>query len=134
MGKAVEILSNFEVRNLGPGLHRDGGGLVLVVDAGGSRNWGFVYREPYTKDKFGNGKRTKLGLGGYAKPVLPQKGISTWTPAPMLHHTTTPWSPERMRRLIFSLIRSSTKAANRLKPINFGISSSQSGWSLASYP
>jgi hypothetical protein len=65
MGKAVEILSNLKVRNLGPGLHRDGGGLVLVVDAGGSRNWGFVYREPYTKDKFGNGKRTKLGLGGY---------------------------------------------------------------------
>ena len=63
MGKAVEILSNLKVRNLGPGLHRDGGGLVLVVDAGGSRNWGFVYREPYTKDKFGNGKRTKLGLG-----------------------------------------------------------------------
>ena len=59
MGKTVEILSNLKVRNLGPGLHRDGGGLVLVVDAGGSRNWGFVYREPYTKDKFGNGKRTK---------------------------------------------------------------------------
>jgi hypothetical protein len=53
MGKAVEILSNFQVRNLGPGLHRDGGGLVLVVDTGGSRNWGFVYREPYTKDLTG---------------------------------------------------------------------------------
>ena len=72
MGKAVEILSNLKVRNLGPGLHRDGGGLVLVVDAGGSRNWGFVYREPYTKDKFGNGKRTKLGLGGYPTVSLQQ--------------------------------------------------------------
>jgi hypothetical protein len=32
MGKAVEILSNLKVRNLGFGLHRDGGGLVLVVE------------------------------------------------------------------------------------------------------
>ena len=68
----MEILSNLKVRNLGPGLHRDGGGLVLVVDAGGSRNWGFVYREPHTKDKFGNGKRTKLGLGGYPTVSLQQ--------------------------------------------------------------
>jgi hypothetical protein len=37
---------------------------------------------------------------------------STWTPAAMLHHTSIPWSPERMRRLIFSLICSSAKAAN----------------------
>jgi hypothetical protein len=35
-----------------------------------------------------------------------------WTPAAMLHHTSIPWSPERMRRLIFSLICSSAKAAN----------------------
>jgi hypothetical protein len=50
---------------------------------------------------------------------------STWTPAPMLHHTIIPWSPERMRRLIFSLICSSSKAANVPKPTSVGIASSQ---------
>ena len=44
---------------------------------------------------------------------------------PMLHHTIIPWSPERMRRLIFSLIRSSSNAANRPKPTSVGITSSQ---------
>src|SRR5215472_8084813 len=43
----------------------------------------------------------------------------------MLHHTIIPWSPERMRRLIFSLIRSSGKAANVPKPASVGITSSQ---------
>src|SRR6516164_2814106 len=43
----------------------------------------------------------------------------------MLHHTIIPWSPERMRRLIFSLICSSSKAANLLKPTSFGMTSSQ---------
>jgi hypothetical protein len=41
------------------------------------------------------------------------------------HHTTIPWSPERMRRLIFSSICSSSKASNRLKPTSLGINSSQ---------
>src|SRR5262245_29456943 len=43
----------------------------------------------------------------------------------MLHQTIIPWSPERMRRLIFSAICSSGNSANRLKPISFGIISSQ---------
>jgi hypothetical protein len=47
------------------------------------------------------------------------------TPAPMLHHTIIPWSPERMRRLIFSLICSSSKTANVPKPTSVGINSSQ---------
>src|SRR5262245_25911872 len=29
----------------------------------------------------------------------------------MLHHTSIPWSPDRMRRLIFWVVRSSGKAA-----------------------
>jgi len=43
----------------------------------------------------------------------------------MLHHTIIPWSPESMRRLIFSLISSSGKAANALKPDSLGMISSQ---------
>src|SRR5215831_2598406 len=43
----------------------------------------------------------------------------------MLHYTSIPWSPERMRRLIFSLICSSGNAANVLKPTSVGITSSQ---------
>src|ERR1700730_13016507 len=43
----------------------------------------------------------------------------------MLHHTTIPWPPERMRRLIFSLSCSSGKAANVPKPVSFVIASSQ---------
>src|SRR6266511_297625 len=43
----------------------------------------------------------------------------------MLHHTIIPWSPERMRRLILSLICSSDKAANVPKPTSVGITSSQ---------
>src|SRR5262245_35804978 len=43
----------------------------------------------------------------------------------MLHQTSIPWSPARMRRLIFSLICFSGNAANVLKPPNVGISSSQ---------
>jgi hypothetical protein len=43
----------------------------------------------------------------------------------MLHHTTIPWLPERMRRLIFSLSCSSGKAANAPKPVSFAIASSQ---------
>src|SRR6516225_6031238 len=43
----------------------------------------------------------------------------------MLHQTSIPWSPARMRRLIFSLICSSGNAANVLKPTNVGIPSSQ---------
>src|SRR5262245_19599499 len=39
----------------------------------------------------------------------------------MLHQTTMPWLPERMRRLIFSAICSSGNSANRLKPTSFGI-------------
>src|SRR5262245_10762199 len=39
----------------------------------------------------------------------------------MLHQTTIPWSPERMRRLIFSAICSSGNSANRLKPTSFDI-------------
>src|SRR5215468_4019739 len=50
---------------------------------------------------------------------------STWTPASMLHHTIIPWSPERMRRLIFSLICSSGKAENVPKPTSVDITSSQ---------
>jgi hypothetical protein len=48
-----------------------------------------------------------------------------------LHHTSIPWSPDRMRRLMFSLICSSGKAANVPKPTNLGINSSQLGSSLA---
>src|SRR5262245_19472070 len=40
----------------------------------------------------------------------------------MLHQTTIHWSPERMRRLIFSLICSSSKPANVPKPISVGMS------------
>jgi hypothetical protein len=36
-----------------------------------------------------------------------------------------PWPPERMRRVIFSLSCSSSKAANVPKPVSFGIASSQ---------
>src|SRR5215831_8149458 len=43
----------------------------------------------------------------------------------MLHQTSIPWSPARMRRLIFSLICSSGNPANVLKPTNVGIPSSQ---------
>src|SRR5215471_394206 len=43
----------------------------------------------------------------------------------MLHHTIIPWSPERMRRLIFSLICSSGKAENVPKPTSVDITSSQ---------
>src|SRR5262249_42355608 len=50
----------------------------------------------------------------------------------MLHHTIIPWSPERMRRLILSLIRSSGKAANVPKPTSVGITSSQIRIALAS--
>src|SRR5258706_4073990 len=42
----------------------------------------------------------------------------------MLHHTTIPWLPERMRRLIFSLSCSSGKAANVPKPVSSVIASS----------
>src|SRR5262249_46667138 len=50
----------------------------------------------------------------------------------MLHHTTIPWSPERMRRLNLALIRSSGKAANVPKPTSVGITSSQIRIALAS--
>ena len=50
----------------------------------------------------------------------------------MVHHTIIPLSPERMRRLTLSLICSSSKAANLLKPTSFGISSSQIRTSLVS--
>jgi hypothetical protein len=43
----------------------------------------------------------------------------------MLHHKIIPWSPERMRRLILSLICSSGKAANVPKPTSVDIASSQ---------
>src|SRR5947208_5576118 len=43
----------------------------------------------------------------------------------MLHHTIIPWSPDRMRRLIFSLICSPGKAANVPKPTSVAIASSQ---------
>jgi hypothetical protein len=49
----------------------------------------------------------------------------TWTPAPMVHHTIIPWSPQRTRRLTFSLSCSSGKAANVPKPFSVGITSSQ---------
>src|SRR6266478_4618672 len=51
----------------------------------------------------------------------------------MLHHTIIPWSPERMRRLIFSPICSSGKAANVPKPTSVGITSSQIRIALASH-
>jgi hypothetical protein len=42
-------------------------------------------------------------------------------PDPFSTRPPSPWSPDRMRRLIFSLICSSSKAANRLKPTSVGI-------------
>src|SRR5262249_53555429 len=44
-----------------------------------------------------------------------------------------PDAPAHDHPLVAGENASSTKAANRLKPIIFGITSSQSGWSLASY-
>jgi hypothetical protein len=43
----------------------------------------------------------------------------------MLHQTIIPWRPERMRRLIFSLSRSSGKAAKVPKPVCSDIAFSQ---------
>ena len=39
----------------------------------------------------------------------------------MLHHTSIPWSPESMRRRIFSLTCSSGNAMSVLKPTSFGM-------------
>src|SRR5262249_25674450 len=51
----------------------------------------------------------------------------------MLHHTSISWSPDRMRRLIFSVICSSGKAANVLKPTSVGITSSHLWLAVARY-
>ena len=56
MAHAINKLSARKVQTLTtPGRHADGGGLYLVVDAGGAKRWVFLYRLP--------GRRRELGLG-----------------------------------------------------------------------
>ncbi|MGX7706371.1 tyrosine-type recombinase/integrase [Methylobacterium sp. Gmos1] len=56
MGREINKLSARRVQALSdPGRHADGGGLYLVVDAGGGKRWVFLYRM--------NGRRREMGLG-----------------------------------------------------------------------
>jgi integrase len=67
MAKTTELLSVLKIKNLtAPGRHSDGGGLYLVVRPGTStKSWTFLFRDPFTRDKWGNGKPTECGLGSY---------------------------------------------------------------------
>lgn len=63
MGRETNRLSARKIQTMTtPGRHADGGGLYLVVDAGGAKRWVFLYRMA--------GKRREMGLGGVAKVTL----------------------------------------------------------------
>ena len=55
MARNIDRLNARTVKTLGPGLHADGGGLYLRVEAAGARRWVFIVRR---KDK-----RSEMGLG-----------------------------------------------------------------------
>lgn len=57
-------LSETRIKGLSKaGIYGDGDGLYLRVQAGGSRNWVFIFRR--------GGKRTEIGLGGYGQGTAP---------------------------------------------------------------
>lgn len=55
---AINKLTETKIKKLKTGIHSDGGGLYLRIRASGSSSWVFIYKR--------DGKRTELGLGGYA--------------------------------------------------------------------
>jgi len=64
MPRLVNRLNNSTVRSLGKGDHLDGGGLYLVVGAGGSRSWIFRYRGPTGRRKMGLHEARRLLADG----------------------------------------------------------------------
>src|SRR5262249_21738338 len=84
-----------------------------------------AYRLPKTGARVG-----KIASKGLSDPgsltnkqikTLAASALTQRTPALILHQTIIPCSPERIRRLIFSLICSSRNAANAPKPTRVGI-------------
>ena len=58
MAKTVNRLTDRKVKSLkDPGLHADGNGLYLRVDAGGAKRWTLIFQW--------RGARKEMGLGGY---------------------------------------------------------------------
>ena len=65
MARAINKLSQGHVQKLKtPGVHSDGGGLILRIAKGGSKQWQFRYRW--------NGKERYMGLGGVQTVSLSQ--------------------------------------------------------------
>src|SRR5580704_7574645 len=63
MARQINRLSARTVTTLTkPGRHADGGGLYLVVDAGGAKRWTFLFRR--------DGKLKEMGLGGLTSVPL----------------------------------------------------------------
>jgi integrase len=67
MAKTTELLSILKIKTLTtPGRHSDGGGLYLVVrPKTATKSWTFLFRDPFSRDKRGNGRPTECGLGSY---------------------------------------------------------------------
>lgn len=62
--RVTNKLTDLVVKRLkAPGLHSDGGGLYLRVDANGSKRWAYVFQW--------QGKRAEMGMGGLADVSLP---------------------------------------------------------------
>lgn len=55
-------LSARQVKTLGPGLHADGAGLYLRVDASGARRWMFIFQWRKQRKEMGIGSASVLGL------------------------------------------------------------------------
>lgn len=63
MGQSLKKLTARQVQTLTkPGLHSDGGGLYLEIDASGAKRWTFIYQW--------NKKRKQMGLGSTAARSL----------------------------------------------------------------
>ena len=69
MARATNRLSAKATTSRPPGLHADGNGLYLRVEAGGARRWIFIFR-------FG-GKRREMGLGALQDvPLVEARGLA----------------------------------------------------------
>jgi integrase len=98
MANQINLLDNATVKNLTkPGRYADGGNLCLVVSSSGAKKWVFYYRDPLTKDRLGNGKRTELGLGGYPFVTLQQARIKANKARALLNE-----QPPRSPKLVWS--------------------------------
>jgi integrase len=64
MARGIGRLTDLQARKAKAGRHADGGGLYLVVDAGGARRWSFLWMR--------DGRRREMGLGSAAGVTLAQ--------------------------------------------------------------